>query len=584
MTEDVKIKITSDFDEKGINRLKNSLKTVETQANTTKKSFDQIGIGLQTLASGAITAFIVKAVNMGAELNVLRSNFIGSAKDIELFRKATAGTVDDGSLIKLSNYASDLGVALEDQAKLFSLAEDAADKYGGSVESNFERVINASDGSARGLRAVGVSTKDFEQELNKLVATTGKHLDALDAEEQQNLRLQAIFNLTGVSIQSVNDKTQDTKDKMDSLQVTVTNLVSSFGSGFANSLNNSAEKIGVLSNALEKAGIKLTTFNDLAKITGMVLGKPIAVTMFDLFYIGAENAISKLKEFLNLRPGAEQGIIPSPFQSNDESTIQFDKFGNVIYPSGYFAENTKYTGGKNLGYNPQSMNGGKGGTVAKEVKIELNEIQRLQQDLLKLEADKTSYISLYGEQAGIVLETLKEIKDTQEKINNLTSTRVIYDTSGIKLEERKMSLFSAEDIRQAQYQAESDYIAGLGKEDSSSTLEDIQTGYSLIAQSMSLLNIGTDTFVGKLMTFFGLVNSAFDLGSSIVKFVTSIIPGVPDSMISGGNTSVDTNRLINQNISMSSSPVNIYMSSNVSQKYFKAQIESYNSMKQYTKI
>lgn len=223
--------------------------------------------------------------------------------------------------------------------------------------------------------------------------------------------------------------------------------------------------------------------------------------------------------------------------------------------------------------------------TVKEVKEELNEIQRLQKDLVKLELDKTSYISLYGEQAGIVLETLKKIKETQEKINFLTSGKVIYDTSGIKLEERKMSLFSAEDIRQAQYQAESDYIGELGKDtDSRNTLEDIQTGYSLIGQSMSLLNIGTDTFVGKLMAVFGFVNSALSIGSSIVSFITSILPGVPDSMMSGGNTSVDTNRLINQNISMSSSPVNIYMSSNVSQKYFKAQIENYNSMKQYTKL
>ena len=53
--------------------------------------------------------------------------------------------------------------------------------------------------------------------------------------------------------------------------------------------------------------------------------------------------------------------------------------------------------------------------------------------------------------------------------------------------------------------------------------------------------------------------------------------------MSGGSMTVDTSRLINQNISMSSSPVNIYMSANVSQKYFKAQIEDYNSMKQYTK-
>ena len=76
---------------------------------------------------------------MGADFQELRSNFVGSAQDLELFRKATAGTVTDGGLIQLSNYTSDLGVSLKDQALLFSLAEDASDKYGGTVAENFEK-------------------------------------------------------------------------------------------------------------------------------------------------------------------------------------------------------------------------------------------------------------------------------------------------------------------------------------------------------------------------------------------------------------------------------------------------------------
>ena len=104
--------------------------------------------------------------------------------------------------------------------------------------------------------------------------------------------------------------------------------------------------------------------------------------------------------------------------------------------------------------------GGNGKTL-KETKEDLNEIQRLQKELIKLEVDKTSYISLYGEQAGIVLETLKKIKETQEKINTLTGTAKIYDTSGVTLQEKKIPLFTSENIRQAQYQAESDYIANI---------------------------------------------------------------------------------------------------------------------------
>jgi len=115
------------------------------------------------------------------------------------------------------------------------------------------------------------------------------------------------------------------------------------------------------------------------------------------------------------------------------------------------------------------------------------------------------------------------------------------------------------------------------------TLKDIQDGYSLIGESMRLLNIGTDTFVGKLMSFFDFANSALNIGSSIVSFITSVIPGIP-TLSGNGNAALDTNRMINQIMNLNASPVNIYMSSNVSQKYFKAQIESYNNMKNYTKI
>lgn len=534
MTEDVKIKITSEFNEQGINSLRNSLKGVDTQVKTTKQSFDQMGIGLQALASGALTAFIVKAVNMGAELNVLRSNFIGSAKDIELFRKATAGTVDDGSLIKLSNYASDLGVNLEDQAKLFSLAEDAADKYGGSVESNFERVINASDGSARGLRAVGVSTKDFEQELNKLVATTGKHLDALDSEEQQNLRLQAIFNLTGVSIQSVNDKTQDTKDKMDSLQVTITNLTSQFGRGLITGFNDMASGLDRVSKS---AGLASINFESFAFILGKAVFSATLPNMINNIGDAIDYLTTKLKQY---NQAAEKSTLIPPFQYHDESTIQFDKYGNPITPKGILAENTNYTGGKNLGYNPQQSKGGGLDKVA-------NEIVKATYDNLQ---DQMTYLFKGG-------------------------TRSAYDIFS-----KKVPINAVAQGVEGYFQSSS--INPIVP-DSRNTLEDIQTGYSLIGQAMTLLNVGTDTFVGKLMAVFDFANSALSIGSSIVSFITKILPGVPDSA-GINNTSVDTNRLINQNISMSSSPVNIYMSSNVSQKYFKAQIESYNSMKQYTKI
>ena len=182
---------------------------------------------------------------------------------------------------------------------------------------------------------------------------------------------------------------------------------------------------------------------------------------------------------------------------------------------------------------------------------------------------------------GKVAKVIVEKTQQELYIEMLKRANEIKNSRSQRIDERKLTLLQQMNLPGENYSTAIRQEPGI--DPSRNTLEDIQTGYSLIGQSMTLLNIGTDTFVGKLMAVFDFANSALSIGSSIIKFVTSIIPGVPDSMVNS-NTSIDTNRLINQNISMSSSPVNIYMSSNVSQKYFKAQIENYNSMKQYTKI
>ena len=497
-----------------------------------------------TAAVGGLGAFTLKAINLGAELQVLRSNFIGTAKDLELFKQATAGTVSDKSLIQLSNYASDLGVTLEDQALLFSLAEDAADKYGGSVEENFQKVINASDGTAKGLRAVGISTKEFEQELNKLVTATGKHLDSLSAEEQQNLRIQTILNLTGVTIEGVTKKTQDNKDKIDSLKVSAENLTAAFGEGVVVGLNSTISKMGVLEGTLDKLGIKLLSFSELAKITGMVLSKPIAVTMFDGFYSATEKAIDKLKEFLNLRPGALEGTQTYQFEYSTDSTIQYDRYGNPIAPKPVLAENTMYKAGKNLGDGKGDTS--RGGSNADKI-IDS-----------KLEAAKV-FVSPGG-------------------------TIAIRDTSGVEIAKKLIGGLSSEDVKQIGWQVESDTIAGIKGKDSfgetaSKTLEDTQTIYGTVSQTMSLIGITTDSFLGKLVGGFGTVLTIME-SIKAVNTIFSFIPGLATGGLTSGVNWVgeqgkellfspgsyvmnhsDSMRFVNQN--SSGSNVNVYLAGNI---------------------
>jgi hypothetical protein len=231
---------------------------------------------------------------------------------------------------------------------------------------------------------------------------------------------------------------------------------------------------------------------------------------------------------------------------------------------------------------------GNAGNQLKTKDIQLtNELINKQEELNKLRLIESTFTA---DQRGqlVYINYLQKVLELEQQIAglNLSSDflKITAQTSGT-LESR----LTIGQIQQPKSLA--DINKDIADKTSRDTLEDIQAGYSLISQAMTLLNIGTDTFVGKLMAVFSFASSALSIGSSIFKFITSIIPGgggmagmagMPS--MSGGGVALDTNRMINQSISMSSSPVNIYMSSNVNQKYFKAQIESYNKMKQYTRI
>ena len=168
-------------------------------------------------------------VKAAAELDTLRESFRGTAEDIENFRKATAGTVTEANLIKLSNQATDLGLNMKQQVILFGLAEDAADKYGGSVEEGFQRIVAASEGMSRGLKTIGVQRAVFDDLVKKLAADEGGTLMSLDAETQKRIRLQAIIQASGKTWEDEINKTASSKDQLEQISVVTSEASESIG-------------------------------------------------------------------------------------------------------------------------------------------------------------------------------------------------------------------------------------------------------------------------------------------------------------------------------------------------------------------
>src|SRR3989339_12954 len=200
-------------------------------------SFSGIGQTVNKLAGALglafgineIVAFTKESVMASAELEVLRSNFQGTTEDIELFRKATAGTVTEANLLKLSNQASDLGLSMEDQAKLFLLAEQAGDKYGVNLEEAFQKVVLATEGNTKGLKMLGIQKAVYEDIVNSLALTHGDEINNLDAETQKMIRMEAILQATGITMADVNNQTLDSKDRFEKFGIAIEESKAGFG-------------------------------------------------------------------------------------------------------------------------------------------------------------------------------------------------------------------------------------------------------------------------------------------------------------------------------------------------------------------
>lgn len=225
---------------------------------------DKIQDTFKKIAGASIMGYGIKqlfqigaeAMKSAAELDVLRSSFRGTASDVELMRKATAGTVNEASLLKMSNQATELGLAMKTQAILMSMAEDQTDKFGGTVEDNFMGFIKASEGVEKGLFKLGIQKEKYKDILQSIVSGAGaKNIEQLDAESQKQARLEALVRASGLTLDDVRKKTKDGADVIESYAVSWGKL--ELGIGKILNSPKFVKFLGLLSKAAEGWAILL---------------------------------------------------------------------------------------------------------------------------------------------------------------------------------------------------------------------------------------------------------------------------------------------------------------------------------------
>jgi len=507
-----------------INRYKDTLK----QSGIEVKSLAQNIRGELTSALGtSAAAFIgvsgaVKLFNMSLEsarFDTLKANFQGTTEDIELFRKATSGTVDDASLIKLSNQASDLGVGLEQQAILFSLAEDAADKYGTSVEEGFQKVVFATEGNTKGLKMLGIQKAEYEETVKKLALAHGKEIEQLDAETQKEIRLQAILQLSGKTIDDVKNKVQDSADKHEQFIVVVKNLSLVYGGDLFNAVTG----VGTAYRVVTEAVSKLSTVTEIQK--NIILSSVSAWQNLTSQIPIVGDAISWLADRYRDLAGAQSqsaDMVDAPDAGED--------FVKAFDPNQPVEKTRK--GGK--GFTPNKSGVGSNSKVATQKEI-LNLIELEQQKLAKLNTQLTANLGDIGSE----LQLRREILAVELEIFRLRTGQRI--DLGKALEGRNSIGLTDAGVRQRfigiNPRAGNDPRQDMSSEELqgvSLTFEQIKSSAdATLAPFQNILQLAglTESEFGKILT---MIQGVLGLGSDVSGFIGTLLNFIPGGSVIGG--------------------------------------------------
>lgn len=499
--------------EKG--KINAQLKSMNPMLSQTSSGFQSIVASSQNIWNGIMAAGLVEIAKKlydislnSAKFEVLSENFAKqfggnvelAEEQLESFRTATAGTVTDASLIKLSNQASDLGVGLKEQTILFALAEDAADKYGTSTEEGFQKVVLATEGNTKGLKQLGIQKEVYEQIVNELALAHGKEINALDAETQKQIRIQAIIKATGMSYEDATNKVKDSADKHESLIVIVKNLADTWGGEFVNALTGVGTAWEALNYIIDGWNKAIDTGIPLI---GAISNKLLALTD-DIPFIGSQLAI--LKEgfdnlFGSMSQTAQKQININPTSIKDIANQYRGMFSSITEAKNYLST---------LGYTSEqitAMENAMGFGKTKEDNA--NNSNRNNKSTSNLHSSRTKDIEneiVATKNLGKEVEKLavlyKEIANVGD--NKKSATSKIAGTPDLASGTLPPFLINPQEVANS--------LLGIGN------------------QLVSMLGLGADTFASKLIN--GL-SQGLSLANSIIGLLGSIIGGA-GNLLSGG--------------------------------------------------
>ena len=224
--------------ERQVDRMTKALDKKSKKLDEVSKGTDRVGGAMLTAGSKAanlLTGFIAltdKFEQLGKQAianGAITANYTG---DIEKLSKAVRGTVDDMTLMRLSNSAMSLGV-VKSAAEMEAYAE-AASKVGASVGLDAAASIESLNaalgrGSTEMLDNLGIVMKKSDAE-REYALQLGKTVKALtEAEKAEAFRM--------VGMQKIIEKSKDLKENTSTVGLAMAQLGAMFRNGADNLLN-----------------------------------------------------------------------------------------------------------------------------------------------------------------------------------------------------------------------------------------------------------------------------------------------------------------------------------------------------------
>lgn len=480
--------------------------------------------------AGVVGGFISKSVSMGAELSVLRGIFKGSSKDIEDFRKAVGGTETETALIKMSNRASDLGFTLSEQKALFALAEDAADAYGGSVESNVDTIVNALAKNGKGLEQLGISSKEFKNRMTEVENSYKALGKEMTAQEILQAQFKIALDLSGNSLDSWKGKTMDAKDMIDSLGVAVDETLTAFGTGFVDAFDSSAEAMDGFGKAAE---VLEGIMNSMGKRAGEV----------------ASDIANYFSEAAKYVDGLYGKYAP---QDVKDARSQYEKDKErVANRLAYLQEQDEKKKRDNNSFRPSSRSSSKGGRdkTDKEIKDELKKVHEMMLGFILLDTAKNIN--------ALLPESMYKVNGSAVSLPGL-GNEPMFTGKIAPIEEASANLLENTKTVFGEVQNIVSLLGISQKSFFTDFLNFTSAAFSIIQSAQSIG--GVIGFFGKVLSFLGLAS-----GGQAVEGRPYIVGEQGREMFVPNTTGqvINTMDLKNMMSGSSSSPTNIYINSEV---------------------